>query len=163
MDNPPEFSPSEPLNHETTPSGLEWGAIALGFLVGMMWWVVQQLFWAFLFNYIAVQHGIRAFSSTPFVTFSLVMRFASPLAYGTIVGFVVGYHARHQAYRSTFFTMIAIFLVTSGWSLAINAWAVGFSLDMLQTVFFSLLALGAAFNGTYLAQSVKRNRGVRIH
>jgi hypothetical protein len=108
-----------------------------------------------------------------------VLQFASPLAYGTLVGFVVGYRARFQVYKATTITMLLAFVLTSIFTSLLLFWfynttpvgptAMTAILNtmltpqyLLQLALSFVLSFAAALNGAYLAQSFKRNRGVRI-
>jgi hypothetical protein len=173
MDNPHDFSPVEstvePINDEapsapveTVPSGIEWGAMALGFGVGIIWWLSQRAFSYFLFSYLDSGNGVSIFSRSWFywvwLAFSLVLSFG----YGLTVGFVVGYRARHQHHRFTTIVIVLLFALTFISSIVLGSTALlSFHNLALMGVSF-LLSLAGALNGVYLAKSVKRNRGVRI-
>ncbi len=167
MENQPEFSAVEPINEPQSapPAGIEWGAIGAGLGVGVAWWLAQSLFWSFLFRYLSTHYGTAVFSAPWFSVANTVLRFASPVAYGTLIGFVVGFRARHHPYQFTSVVIILLFFATCIFALMNTSAIRGIlfsSLYILWSALSFVLSLAAALNGAYLAQSVKRNRGVQI-
>ena len=165
MDNSQDISAVEPNSHAEPTSGIEWGAIAVGVAAGVAWWVAQTVFWQLFFAYVSANYGTELFRNQWFLWFNSALRYATPLAYGTVIGFIVGYRARHHPYRFTVIVIVLLFLVTTAFSLVIFSYLRGFLFSLsytLSTAFGFLLSLVAALNGAFLAQSVKRNRGVQI-
>lgn len=165
MDNPQDISPLEPISQPAPTSGIEWGAIGIGIAAGVAWWVAQTAFWRFFFVYVGANYGAEIFRNQWFSWFNTALRYTSPLAYGTVIGFIVGYRARHHPYWFTFVVIVLLFLLTTAFSLIMFGYLRGFLFSfsyMLSTAFGFLLSLAAALNGVFLAQSVKRNRHVQI-
>ena len=169
MNNPHDFSSVELIpesqNQPAPTPRLEWRAIGLGLAVGLLWWLGQTLFWRFFYLFIGANYGTAVFRNQWFLWFMMAINFAVPLAYGTVVGFVVGYRARYRPYLIASIVMILLFFlslfITFAMYGAMRSYM--FSLSYLMTSLRGNgLALIAALNGVYLAQSVKRNRGVQI-
>lgn len=169
MLEPSDSSAVEPLNETPKPSqpasGTEWAAIGLGLIVGMCWWATQSVLFSFFYSYAARKYGSSFFSSSSFTVISTILSVILPIVYGTIVGFSVGYKARRPPYLPTVVVSILLFAFTSFKTfLDLRALPVGPPLTplLLWTALALVLLLAGALNGAFIAQSVKRNRGVRI-
>jgi MFS family permease len=170
MDNSSEVSTVEPNNEPSaSPNrGIEWGAMALGFVVGLVWFLSQQALMKLFIEYLNNSHP--PFASTSW--FEWVwggMSFVLSFAYGLVIGFVVGYRARHHHYRFAIIVILVLFVVTLACSIFAysripGAIATGFFtvINVLLMLISLILNVAGSLNGAYLAQSVKRNRRVRI-
>jgi hypothetical protein len=165
MDNSSEVAIVEPLNNQTTPSGIEWGAIVLGFVVGLVWFSGLRLLTDAFLQYL-VDADLHLFSASWFEWVWGGMSFVLSFAYGLVIGFVVGYRARHHHYHFAVIVMLSLFVVTladSIFAYSIAGLAGFFTMNMLLMLISLILNVAGALNGAYLAQSVNRNRSVRIH
>lgn len=171
MENPHENAPFENISRSPTfaapplraSQGVEWVALAAGFGAEVAWWIFHNLFNALILS--------RLLIANPSITSAwwigpvfLLVSLGFALARGSLIGFVVGYFARHHHYRFAVISMIVNTILGLLLSMMLSALSYWPSLRQiwLTVVLSFIISLAAAVNGAYLAQSYKRNRNVRI-
>jgi hypothetical protein len=154
---------------------IEWRALAYGYFVGLLlviiqnaiWGVFWRDFWDALANNVGFSVGIQrydAFMTSYGFLLSKGMSLMTSLGIGVAVGFIASFHARYHPYRTAFIARILLLL--SGYFFTwlqtrfFAGWFISLKWPMLLSWVVGLL--GAAY-GAYLAESFKRNRGVRIN
>jgi hypothetical protein len=168
MNTPPDFSPDQSAYRAPSRAsylgGIEWGAVFTALIAGAAWIAGTKFIYAFL-NQLMFSTSASGAVRGDWVAWGyMAVAVAVSLAKGTTVGFVAGFRARGRPYLSILIVMPLLFAL----SLTINLYIhrrlpLLFSPRFFLTmVLYEALGLAAALNGAYLAQSVRRNRGVRI-
>ncbi|HEY0076113.1 MAG TPA: hypothetical protein VGB77_18575 [Abditibacteriaceae bacterium] len=141
--------------------------MALGFVVGLAWWISQRAFSYFLFRYLDSGNTVSIFSTSWFSWAWLAFGLVSSFAYGLTVGFVVAYRARYHHHRFAVIVICLLCALTLFLSVITYSRTIGITkylslFNVMIMVISLILNLVGGLNGIYLAQSFKRNRGVRI-
>jgi hypothetical protein len=164
MDNPQDISAVEPVSQTATTYGIEWGVIALGVLLGIVMIIGQIISWRF-FNKYFYTAKLTPTALLRLLWVRIAISICLALGRNTVIGFVVGYRARHQPYKRVLIVSLMLFALNFVYEAIIFRNSRGFNLLHIfsfWSIFYTFIDMVAALNGAYLAQLVKRNRGVRI-
>jgi hypothetical protein len=169
MQNPQQFSPDR-FNHDVVQdsarSGIEWHAMLIGLLVGVTWSIVQTSATNSLLSYLITNHGVAIMRDTRFAWGLPLLTLALNLAKGTTIGFLIGYRAHYLPYRHTAVVILALWIIMYMYEVVrfqLSTRAFFSQMVLFSLAVYGIVVLPTAINGTFLAQSFRRNRGVRIH
>jgi hypothetical protein len=167
---PPDVAPHEVVPE--TPPFIEWPAIIIGCAVGCaMYWLQWVVFGVFMM--LSDAPGPISFpipDQNRRLTIAAILHICFILSTGVAIGVISASRARFNKYRNAFVSSVGMALLYIVWQCSsghsnlqhlFSGWPLSWQIVVFSRIIGLLLILAALY-GAYMAQSFKRNRGVKI-